>query len=339
MRVVAMRPEESTLHQQARTDISYDTYVSASTRGLEIEGARWHLCANRVQYQACNFAIPDSDPNHLCVSCRQTRWVPDLSIPANLRRWQLIENAKRRLFYTLAKLHLTALHGIAAPNFEFLADIPGSPPVMTGHLSGTIVLNVAEADDDERARRRMELHEPYRTLLGHLRHESGHFYWDILIRDYPEKLDAFRQIFGDERKDYAQSLQAHYAIGPAGPVGWQDNYISAYATSHPWEDWAETWAHYLHLVDLMETASDYQTQITTPGSGRTHCIHDPFAISAPPFHEMLSSWIPLTLLLNSLNRSLGQQDAYPFAISMNAVAKLEFIHNLLLPLRHRPLQS
>jgi len=290
---------------------------------------RWRMCANHMAHHACNFTVPEGDPQALCISCRQTRWLPDLSNLGNLWRWKLIEDAKRRLFYTLARLHLTVLDGVPAPEFEFLADLPGLPPVMTGHRSGTIVLNVAEADDDERARRRMALHEPYRTLVGHFRHESGHFFWDVLVRDQPTALQQFRALFGDERLDYGQALQNHYTQGPAGPLGWETEYVSAYATSHPWEDWAETWAHYLHMVDLMETAASYRTQLTVPGDPAPHAVHDPFAPQHHGFDAMLQAWIPLTLLLNSLNRSLGQQDAYPFALTSGAITKLRFVHDLL----------
>lgn len=292
------------------------------------QAPHYRMCANRELHQACNFAVPSGDDNPYCVSCRQTHWLPDLSDPANLRRWKAIEDAKRRLYYTLARLRLTGGQaGTAAPVFEFLADTPQAP-VMTGHRQGTITLNVAEADDDERARRRLALGEPYRTLVGHLRHESGHFFWEALVASQPAWLERFRSMFGDERQDYAQSLQTHYAKGPAGEPGWPDTYVSAYAAAHPWEDWAETWAHYLHLVDLLETAASYQTTLTVPGGAALHRLHDPF-MPGQDFDAMLADWIPLTLLLNSLNASLGQQHAYPFALSHGALAKLRFVHELL----------
>jgi hypothetical protein len=187
---------------------------------------------------------------------------------------------------------------------------------------------VVEADDAERARRRQALHEPYRTLVGHLRHESGHFFWDRLVVA-AGRVQEFRSLFGDERQDYAQALQDYYARDPMDNQ-WRDNFVSAYATSHPWEDWAESWAHYLHMVDLLETAASYGTSLTVPGSTGTQsavCVQDPFAVQAPPdFDTMLDQWVPLTLLTNSLNRSLGHGDAYPFALSAGARRKLEFVH-------------
>ena len=300
-------------------------------RGRHPSQARYRLCANHAR-QACNFGVPASDPNPLCVSCRQTRVLPDLSIPGNAERWYRIETAKRRLFYTLAKLGLASPSPPNGerdgPTFEFLADLPGQQ-VMTGHCDGVITLNVAEADDAERVRRRVQLHEPYRTLLGHLRHESGHYYWDRLI-DEGGRLEAFREVFGDERADYSQALQAYYAKGAPGD-DWTDTFVSAYATAHPWEDWAETWAHYLHMVDLLETAASYNTRLSVPGGDEEEVeeVVNPFETGEPDFQALVDQWIPVTLLVNSLNRSLGQEDAYPFALSAGALEKLRFVHDVI----------
>lgn len=284
--------------------------------------ARYRLCHNNTEYHACNFAVRDGDGNALCASCRLTRILPDLSIPENVGRWYRIEAAKRRLFYTLAKLGLQPM-----PVFEFLADMPDRQ-VTTGHANGVITLNIAEADDAERVKRRLALHEPYRTLLGHLRHESGHFYWDRLVRD-AGRLDAFRAEFGDERSDYARSLERYYSAGGGAIDGWQSNHVSAYSTSHPWEDWAETWAHYLHMVDLLETAASYNTTIALPGDDEAGEMINPFDTGSGDFDKLVDHWVPLTLLVNSLNRSLGHDDAYPFALSRGALEKLRFVHDLI----------
>ena len=287
----------------------------------------YRLCAHAEQI-GCNFTVAVADPEPLCASCRQTRWLPDLGEPANRRRWSQIEHAKRHLYYTLARLNLEPTQGQAGPSFELLQDLPGAP-VLTGHRAGTITLNVAEADDDERARRRLALREPYRTLTGHLRHESGHYFWDLLVL-HGGAIDAFRALFGDERQDYASALQRHYAK-EACDTRWQAQYVSAYAMAHPWEDWAETWAHYLHMVDLLETAASYHTQLSVPQAGLQPPVQvqNPFGQPAPSFDTMVQEWAPLTLLLNSLNHSLGQQDAYPFAPSAGALAKLRFVHELI----------
>jgi hypothetical protein len=291
----------------------------------------YRLCRNHTDYQACNFAVPAADPNPLCVSCRQTRILPDLSVADHHARWYRIEAAKRRLFYTLAKLGLVPTEPPDGerdgPVFEFLADLPGQQ-VVTGHLEGVITLNIAEADDAERVRRRIAMHEPYRTLLGHLRHESGHYYWDRLIGE-AGRLEAFRAMFGDERADYGEALHAYYARGGGAVEGWQDGHVSAYATSHPWEDWAETWAHYLHMIDLLETAASYDTRLALPGDVGGEAVTDPFGDAPAAFDDLVAGWVPLTLLLNSLNRSLGQDDAYPFALSPHALTKLRFVHDAI----------
>jgi hypothetical protein len=305
---------------------SEGTWQRKGRQGL---GSLYRLCINHIEYQACNFAVRAEDPNPLCMSCRLTRVRPDLSIPENDLRWYRIEGAKRRLFYTLAKLGLVSVSPPAGqrdgPVFEFLADLPGRQ-VITGHAKGVITLNIAEADDAERVRRRVALHEPYRTLLGHLRHESGHYYWDRLSRDRG-RVEEFRAVFGDERQDYCDALDRYYAAGGA-PPDWQARYVSAYATSHPWEDWAETWAHYLHMVDLLETASSYNTRLAVPGSQRIGEVGNPFE-GTGDFRGLVQDWVPLTLLLNSLNRSLGQDDAYPFALAVRSLEKLRFVHDLI----------
>ena len=293
--------------------------------------ARYRLCRNHDQYQACNFGVPADDPNPYCVSCRLTRILPNLEQPDNQLRWYRIEAAKRRLFYTLARLGLLSTQppGGAAdgPVFEFLEDQPGQP-VLTGHAQGVITINVAEADDAERVARRVAMHEPYRTLLGHFRHESGHYYWDRLV-DEPGRHEGFRALFGDERADYSQALQDHYARGGTLP-DWQQSFVSAYATAHPWEDFAETWAHYLHMVDLLETAASYNTRLSLPGTGgELEEVVNPLATGAPEFEVLVEQWVPLTLLVNSLNRSLGQEDAYPFALSPKALEKLRYVHEVI----------
>ncbi|WP_370681434.1 putative zinc-binding metallopeptidase [Comamonas sp. GB3 AK4-5] len=326
LRMVALRPARP---MDAAAPALQHWQALAPTADMAAPARCWRMCANQALHQACNFSVHEDDPQALCLACRQTRWLPDLQDSAHLRRWRLMEDAKRQLFYTLARLRLTVLDGVPSPAYEFLADQPGQPPVITGHSHGTIVLNVAEADEDERTRRRLALHEPYRTLEGHLRHESGHFFWELLVRANAQVLERFRQLFGDERQDYAQALERHYVQGPAGPADWHSQHVSAYASAHPWEDWAETWAHYLHLVDLLETAASFGTSVTIPGQAQPQAVHDPFTPPWDQFDAMLQAWVPLTLLLNSLNRSLGQQDAYPFALSSGAMTKLRFVHELL----------
>jgi hypothetical protein len=291
--------------------------------------AGYRLCANYRNENVCNWALPAGDEHELCPSCRLTRVIPDLTVSGHAEAWYRLEIAKRRLLYSLLELHLPIRnrdddpeHGLA---FDFLADQPDEKggAVMTGHAHGVITISVSEADNAEREKRRAAMHEPYRTLLGHFRHEIGHYYWDLLIAGTP-RLAAFRKRFGDERADYAQALQAHYERAPND--SWQSAYVSAYASSHPWEDWAETWAHYLHISDTLQTARACGLSLDDA----------PMAADATPskagpgaFDELMQRWYPLTFALNSLNRGLGLSDGYPFVLSPPAIDKLRFVHDTI----------
>jgi hypothetical protein len=296
-------------------------------------GRTYKLCANYSVHNVCNWAMPADEPHSLCLSCRLTRVIPDPSRAAHKLSWCKLEVAKRRLVYTLAALRLPLQNKADDPErglaFEFLADPedPAAPPVLTGHAGGVITINLAEADDTEREKRREQLHEPYRTVLGHFRHEVGHYYWERLIREDRSRLEAFRSAFGDEQADYPEAVRRHYAAG--APADWQARFISAYATMHPWEDWAETWAHYLHMIDALETAAACGVRLRPPREGDPALreVPDPVGGKRVPFNELMESWFPLTYMLNNLNRGLGQADAYPFVISVPVVQKLRFVHD------------
>lgn len=285
------------------------------------------LCANYTHHDVCNWALPlDDDGDDLCRACRLTRTIPNLGKAGNDRLWYKLEVAKRRVLYTLDELALPVEGKSDDPKaglaFEFLEG------VTTGHMQGVITVNIAEADDAQRVKVREALREPYRTLLGHLRHESGHYYWDRLIAGSAYLAD-FRRIFGDERADYAQAMKRNYEQGP--PQGWQDSFISAYAAMHPWEDWAETWAHYLHMVDTLDTASACGIRIDPPRRDEPSLSTVPNPASNPdvPFDAMMNGWTTITYVLNSLNRGLGNDDAYPFVLSVAAMTKLRFVHQVI----------
>jgi hypothetical protein len=293
----------------------------------------YRLCANYTTHNVCNWAIPADDPSELCSSCRLTRAIPDTSIQWQRAAWYKLEVAKRRLVYSLLHLRLPVANRVDDPvrglAFEFLADQPQAPgPVLTGHLDGVVTVNLAEADDAERERRRLALHEPYRTLLGHVRHEVGHYYWERLITG-SDRIESFRALFGDERIDYGAALQAHYQNGP--PADWQIRFVTTYATSHPWEDWAETWAHYLHLTDTLETAAACGVSIKPRRRDEPALPRVPAAAGSPDaaFDRLMASWFPLTYVLNNLNRGLGVPDAYPFVLSPPAIEKLRFVHDVI----------
>lgn len=289
-------------------------------------------CANKDQYQVCNWMIPGNDDNSFCLACRLNEMIPDLTVSGNRDRWYKLELAKRRCLYTFLQLGLPVETGEEeshqALRFRFLGDSQNSPPVLTGHDNGVITINIAEADDDERERRRLKLHEPYRTLVGHIRHESGHYYWDRLIANSPQ-LARFRELFGDETVDYNSAMKKYYQDGPA--ADWPERMVTAYASLHPWEDWAETWAHYLHIVDTLETAASFGLGLNPDG----HQSHAPKTVSSKmsgrhtDFNKLLASWQPLTCALNSINRGMGFADLYPFVITEAVIEKLRFIHTLV----------
>jgi hypothetical protein len=293
------------------------------------------LCGNRETPAACNWLLSAGDPNPLCAACRLNRTIPSLDDADNARYWAKIEAAKRRLVAQLlavalpvkSKVDEDSEHGLM---FDFLRSPAAGPAVMTGHADGLITLNVEEADDVKREKIKHDLHEPYRTLLGHFRHEVGHYYWDRLVRD-TAWLGPFRELFGDERASYADALKRNYEQGP--PADWANSYISAYAAMHPWEDWAETWAHYLHMVDSMGTAlgfgldaEDVEGTITPFTEADLYAPDDP---GAPRFLSLLNAWIEMIMVLNELARSMGQPDFYPFVMSKPVVAKLQLVQMIV----------
>jgi hypothetical protein len=297
-------------------------------RALAAPGERYRLCANS-QHNICNWLVEPEGTDTFCTACRHNRTIPDLTDPDNLEHWRKIEIAKHRLFYSLLRFGLPLTTRPEDPNglaFDFLSDPVGAAasPILTGHASGLITLNVAEADDPERERQRKSMSEPYRTLLGHFRHETAHYYWDHLVADTPA-LEEFRRLFGDEREDYGAALQRHYAQGP--PASWQDSFVTAYASSHPWEDFAETWAHYFHMVDTLETANAFglrlRPKVAQSADLATTVDFDPYAADMA---RIIDAWLPLTFAVNSMNRSMGQQDLYPFVPAPQVIWKLTFVH-------------
>ena len=302
-------------------------------QALAAPGRSFVPCAN-LAHGVCNWQLDAADSDDYCLACRHNRTVPDPAIPENLLRWRKLEVAKHRLMYTILKLglpHPTETEdegrGLA---FDFLADPPSgdAPKVMTGHDDGLITIALVEADDVERERRRTALGEPYRTLLGHLRHEVGHYYWDRLVAEGGD-LEGFRALFGDEREDYGEALQRHYAN--AQPDSWSDSYVSAYARAHPWEDWAETWTHYLHIVDTLETARAFRLRVDPKAARNDNLSAEvDFDVYADvPIATLIDAWLPLSFAINSLNRSMGQNDAYPFVLSSGVIEKLAFVHRVV----------
>ncbi|EKV30686.1 hypothetical protein C882_4023 [Caenispirillum salinarum AK4] len=287
------------------------------------------LCANAA-HGACNWLAEPGQA--FCRACRLNRTIPDLTADAHVVLWRRLETAKHRAVYSLMRLGLPLTPKTESPEaglaFDFLADPdPEFREVMTGHAGGVVTINIAEADPVERERQRDTMAEPFRTLLGHFRHEVGHWVWDLRVKDGPA-LAEFRTLFGDETADYAQALQAHYDAPDDG--AWRGGFISRYAASHPWEDWAECFAHYLHMVDALETAYAFglRSRPRAGGDGaRLAADFDPYA--EQELDRILEAWVPLTVAVNSLNRSMGQADLYPFVLSDAVVAKLGFVHRIV----------
>lgn len=286
---------------------------------LEAEDYRLRLCRNAADFDVCNWVVRGPEPSH-CLSCNLNHTIPNLLLPKRRRWWKSLEIAKRRLIYSLLRLGLPVSNrdgdesGLA---FSFIEDQRTNPDafeqhVNTGHNNGMITINIAEADGVRMEMTRQYTGELYRTLLGHFRHESGHYYFERLVGPAEDR-EAFRALFGDERRDYAQALQDYYAN--TGTLARAPGYISLYAQAHPLEDWAEVWAHYLHMVDTLETAGDYNI---------------PQGMDYPnDIEAMLLKWSELTMMLNSLNRSMGLEDAYPFILSNETLAKLRYVHGLI----------
>jgi len=290
----------------------------------------WRYCDNSA-FAACNWLIPALHKTGYCIACDLNRIIPDLNNAENLDKWRRIETAKHRLVYSLLRLQLPVASkegeeeaGIA---FDFLADTNPQKKVMTGHDKGTITLNIEEADEKLRVKHKLDLGERYRTLLGHFRHEIGHYYWDVFFKTNNHALLDFRKKFGNESADYANALKRYYENGV--PPDWNNHFISPYASSHAWEDWAETWAHFLHMMDTLETAYSFGLAVNPRKAKdaqqlQANMSQDPYTIGN--FDEIIKLWLPLTFAVNNLNRSMGHQDFYPFIISPEVIEKLRFIH-------------
>jgi hypothetical protein len=302
-----------------------------ATGVLQVLGARdsvtYWRCTN-ASLAACNWLVRadrnddtgDTAPRR-CRCCELTRTVPDDDALAS-EAFAETEAAKRRLVFQLLELGLLETSADATssepqPIFDLLSS--QHDEVTIGHDDGVITIDVEEADDAQRAKIRQQLGEPYRTMLGHFRHEIGHFYWPQLVEHDPGTLKSFRDLFGDERQSYADALDAHYGGEP--PPDWPDRYVSAYATMHPWEDWAETFSHYLHIRDTLETALEHGLRLEGSAPSDDQPVGE--------FDALLADWLPLTYALNAVNRSLGRHDLYPVVLAPDVVEKLAFVHDLV----------
>ena len=293
-------------------------------------GAPLRPCANGTQHGVCNWMLDAGDEHALCRSCRLNLTIPDLSQPGHLDRWARVEQAKRRWLYTLLRLGLAPQpkrgdDDALGLGLHILAPQPGAEPVLTGHAGGLITLNLDEADDVQREVARAAFGEPWRTLLGHLRHEGAHYLHHRWIAGDAEAEAQFCAAFGDERADYGEALARYHQQGPA--AGWESAHISAYASAHPHEDWAETCAHWLLVTDAVETAAAWGLSLQSAAAQAAPAGQPLRSLS--PDELLLSQWLPLAQFLNAMNRSLGLRDSYPFLLPPPVVHKMGVAARLL----------
>jgi hypothetical protein len=317
---------------------------------------RYQKCDNHADYKTCtgmvnlNTFVPvEGEDEVLCFACRFNDTIPDLSIVEHIPLWKKMEAAKRRALYTLKSMKLPlatiAQNPDSGLSFDFTTDrdvsdhfasrLMNQDTVFTGHDCGHITINLAEADEVARSHTKLAMGEKYRTLLGHFRHELGHYYFDKLIASSPQKHALCKQYFGDDELSYKDAMDKHYKDG--APENWRDSYISEYATMHPYEDWAETWSHYMHIMDTLQTAKNFSITGSTIGNAEeTEEVEDLtlpqdayFFSAQTSITNILDTWMDFAIILNSLNRSMGMSDAYPFVLTQPVRTKLSFIHHAI----------
>ncbi|MBI3215130.1 MAG: putative zinc-binding metallopeptidase [Mycobacterium sp.] len=297
----------------------------ASEHGGAVDSSEYRLCAN-LHVAECNWLVR-VDPTvnvqvELCASCRLTRTRPNNADTAAMAAFAGAEKAKRRLIAELSELKLPIVGRDEDPQYGLAFDLLSSEfdSVFTGHQNGVITLDLAEGDDVHREQLRVEMDEPYRTLLGHFRHEIGHYYYYRLIGPSPDYRAKFVELFGDPDADYQAALDRHYNTG--APPGWEANYVSSYATMHAAEDWAETFAHYLHIRDTLDTSAAF-------GFAPAGATFDRRALGPSGFDSIIEMWLPLAWGLNMVNRSMGRDDLYPFVLPVPVLEKMRFIHTVI----------
>ena len=289
----------------------------AGTSGT-VDAQERHLCAN-LHLAQCNWLVDVQPVRQLCASCRLTRTRPRDGDTAALAAFAEAERAKRRLVTELHELRLPVVDRQQDPQYGLAFDLLSSAdePVITGHDDGIITVDLAEGDDVHREQLRVAMDEPYRTMLGHFRHEIGHYYFYSLVAQRPDRLAQFVWLFGDPSTDYQAAIDRHYQEGPPG--GWEDDYVSAYATMHPAEDWAETFAHYLHIRSTLDTSAAYGL---APATG----TYQRKILGPSAFDTIIEMWLPLAWSLNMVNRSMGKPDLYPFVLPSTVLDKMRLVH-------------
>ncbi|MGV9798690.1 zinc-binding metallopeptidase family protein [Mycobacterium sp. NPDC003449] len=285
---------------------------------LVIDRGEYRLCAN-LHLAECNWLVRG---DRLCMSCALTRTRPADTDTAAMPAFAEAERAKRRLIAELHELKLPIVDRTEDPEFGLAFDLlsSGHQQVFTGHQNGVITLDLAEGDDVHREQLRIAMDEPYRTLLGHFRHEIGHYYFYRLVAPSAEFTARFGELFGDPDADYQAALHRHYDEGP--PAGWADDFVSSYSTMHPAEDWAETFAHYLHIRDTMDTAAAF-------GLAPAGATFERRMLGPSGFDTLIEMWLPMAWALNMVNRSMGRDDLYPFVLPPAVLEKMRLVHTVI----------
>jgi hypothetical protein len=327
---------------QCEAELAYSP-ITRDFHGLrngqtELDGAVFYACSNRGW--ECNWLVRGDAEAGKCFSCRLTRRQPDAADTIALEKLSDTERSKRRLILQLSDLGLPIEPWYVREGglgFDLISSLSAGERVMIGHANGIVTIDLAESLDDRREALRVKLGEPYRTMLGHLRHEVGHYYQNVLLTDH-EAWARCRELFGDERASYRDAIARHYKTG--APDGWQASFISEYATMHPWEDFAETFAHYLHITGTLRIAAVIGIHLDTSVTN----LRDTDVIPIPdysnePVQRLLGDWDWMSQAFNRINRSMGFGDLYPFELPMPARHKLDFLHGLITGARLAPEQQ
>jgi hypothetical protein len=314
------------------TEIGYRyttlSYLPVSPEGTVSDGETWRTCSNRPW--GCNWLVADSEESGRCFSCRLSRRLPDRT---DTIAWEKLNDtgvAKRRLLVQLMQLGLPItpyFEREGGLGFDLLSSFSGQR-VSIGHANGIITIDLAETLDAYRESLRVRLGEPYRTMLGHFRHEIGHYYQGVLLTG-DEQWDACRALFGNERASYRDAISRHYKEG--APENWAESFISEYATMHPWEDFAESFAHYLHISGTLATAAAAGVVLSAERVAGIidHDIVPQHSYSEFGIDRMLEDWRWLSLMFNRVNRTMGLGDLYPFTLTDPVKAKLRFVHEII----------
>ena len=300
----------------------------------EVDGQVWVRCTQHEPL-GCNWLVPteyEAAARGRCLADSLIRREPDLDDTIAREKLVTTAGALRRLVYQLVDIGLPVDPywrrdgGLA---FDLLSSYSTGEKILIGHANGVITIDLVESLDAYRESLRVRLGEPYRTMLGHFRHEAGHYYQNILVETGPgaqKYLDRCRELFGDERASYSDALDRHYKFG--APAQWQDTFISEYATMHPWEDFAECFAHYLHITDTLDTTREagmvlHADRVRFAGPRDIAPLE---SYCAGPIEHLLFDWRWISLFFNRVNMAMGKNPLYPFDITQPVADKLGFVH-------------